>query len=67
MIGLEQEMTYRVETSHPLAPTYGSPRAALQYWQVAEAELNGPRIKAQLAATGWDDQYLRLSVTFNTG
>ncbi|MCA6114386.1 DUF3237 domain-containing protein [Bradyrhizobium sp. WSM 1738] len=120
MIHLEKEMTYRVKTSHPLGPTYGSPRATLQYWQVAEAELSGPRIKAQLAATGldwmqvsedgfwrpnvraqflthdgavvlmsyiglveqtasfkraaeaneptdWDDQYMRLSVTFNTG
>ena len=120
MIGLEQEMTYRVRTANPLDPTAGSPRAVLQYWQVVEAELDGPRIKARLAAsgldwmqvsedgfwrpnvraqfltndgavvlmsyiglveqtarfkqaaetngpTGWDDQYMRLSLTFNTG
>src|SRR6266446_9805628 len=120
MIGLEKEMTYRVKTGNPLDPTSGSPRAVLQYWQVTEAELEGPRIKARLAATGldwmqvsedgfwrpnvraqflthdgavvlmsyiglveqtapfkqaaeaneptdWNDQYMRLSLVFNTG
>lgn len=54
MIGLAPEMTYRVRTSHPLAPTEGSPVAVTQYWQVSEAELEGPRIRAKLAATGMD-------------
>lgn len=54
MIGLVQEMTYRVRTTNPLDPTEGSPVAVTQYWQVSEAELEGPRIRAKLAATGMD-------------
>ena len=54
MIGIEMEMTYRVRTGNPLGPTSGSPRAVLQYWQVTDAELSGPRIKATLASTGMD-------------
>jgi hypothetical protein len=53
-INLEREMTYRVRTSHPLEPTHGSPLGTRQYWQVSEASLYGPRIKAKLAATGID-------------
>ena len=120
MIGLEEEMIYRVKTTNPLQPTAGSPHAVIQYWQVSEAELAGKRIRARLAATGidwmrvgadgfwrpnvraqfitadgavvlmhytglveqterfkqaaesdqpteWDEQYMRLSVTFDTG
>jgi hypothetical protein len=120
MMHLEEEMIYRVRTSHPLEPTSGSPRAVIQYWQVSEAELDGKRIRAKLAATGmdwmrvdtdgfwrpdvraqfltedgaivlmhytglveqtdrfksaaasdqptnWDDQYMRLSIAFDTG
>jgi hypothetical protein len=59
MIGLEQEMVYRVRTTSPLAPTAGSPRAVIQYWQVSEAELAGKRIRARLAATGMD--WMRVS------
>jgi hypothetical protein len=51
---LEYAMTYVVRTSHPLDPTTGSPWGARQYWQVSEATLDGPRIKARLAATGLD-------------
>jgi|SRR3954469_11179158 hypothetical protein len=54
MIGLVPELTYRVKTTNPLAPTQGAPRGAIQYWQVSEAELVGERIKAKLAATGGD-------------
>jgi hypothetical protein len=120
MIGLEEEMFYRVKTTDPLQPTAGSPHAVIQYWQVSEAELVGTRIRAKLAATGmdwmrvgpdgfwrpdvraqfmtsdgavvlmhytglveqtarfkaaaesdqpteWDEQYMRLSITFDTG
>jgi hypothetical protein len=54
MIGLEEEMFYRVKTTSPLQPTAGSPHAVIQYWQVSEAELVGTRIRAKLAATGMD-------------
>ncbi|MDT5010463.1 MAG: hypothetical protein QOH57_2080 [Mycobacterium sp.] len=54
MIGFEREMTYVVRTAQPLEPTVGSPFGAKQYWQVAEASLDGPRIRARLAATGVD-------------
>jgi Protein of unknown function (DUF3237) len=68
--GLELEfaMTYVVRTSHPLDPTSGSPWGGRQYWQVSEASLDGPEIKASLAATGidWmgvgDDGYWRPDV-----
>jgi hypothetical protein len=72
LIGLEQEMFYRVKTTNPLQPTAGLPRAVIQYWQVSEAEPVGKRLRAKLAAesdqpTAWDEQYMRLSVTFDTG
>jgi hypothetical protein len=51
---LEFAMTYVVRTSNPLDPTTNSPWGAKQYWQVSEATLDGPRIKARLAATGLD-------------
>jgi hypothetical protein len=51
---LEFAMTYVVQTSNPLDPTTGSPWGARQYWQVSEATLDGPRIKARLATTGLD-------------
>jgi Protein of unknown function (DUF3237) len=53
-IGLYPEMMYRVQTTHPLDPTEGSPLGVTQYWQVTEAELTGDRIDAKLAATGGD-------------
>lgn len=54
MLELEFAMTYVVRTSHPLDPTTDSPWGARQYWQVSEATLDGPQIKARLAATGLD-------------
>jgi hypothetical protein len=62
------ELMYRVRTSGPLPSTSGSPRGERQYWIVSEAELQGPRIRATLAAPGsdwmWvsDDGYWRPSV-----
>ena len=38
----------------PLGPTKGSASGALQYWQVSEASLSGPRITAVLSGTGVD-------------
>ena len=54
MIGLDEEMVYRVTPTNPLEPTAGSPRAIIQSWQVSEVELVGQRISAKLAATGVD-------------
>ena len=51
---LDFAMTYEVRTAHPLEPTEGSPYGAKQYWQVSEATLDGPGIRARLAATGID-------------
>jgi hypothetical protein len=51
---LEYALTYVVRTNHPLDPTTDSPFGARQYWQVSEATLDGPDIKANLAATGVD-------------
>jgi hypothetical protein len=59
MLSLEPEMTYRVRTTNPLDTTYGSPLMPMQYWQVSEATLSGPRIEATLAATGCD--WMRVS------
>jgi hypothetical protein len=53
-LGLESEMTYWVRTTDPLPPTEGSPLGTRQYWQVAEASLEGDRIHAKLAGTGGD-------------
>jgi Protein of unknown function (DUF3237) len=51
---LVEEFTYRVGTSGPLPTTKGSPLGERNYWIVSDAELDGPRIKARLAATGSD-------------
>lgn len=61
-------MWYRVTTRAPLDMAGQSPGVARQYWQVAEASLRGPRIVADLHATGddWmgvgDDGYWRPDV-----
>lgn len=71
MIGLEQELTYTVRTANPLSPTEGSPFEVRRYWQITEAALDGPRIKARLASTGMDwmavspDRFWRPNVLFN--
>lgn len=70
MLSLVPEMTLRVTTIEPLAPTTGSPWGPRQYWQVSEAELVGDRITASLASTGSDymwmtgDGYYRPHVRF---
>jgi hypothetical protein len=51
---LESEFIYRVKTTGPLPDTKGSPRGERQYWIVSEAELEGSRIRAKLAAPGSD-------------
>lgn len=54
MMTLEHEMTYRLKTRGPLGTTDGSPIAARQYWEMSEATLIGPRIKAKLGMPGGD-------------
>jgi hypothetical protein len=51
---LLRECFYRVRTTGPLPSTSGSPRGERQYWIVSEAQLEGPRIRATLAASGSD-------------
>lgn len=46
--------TYRVRTNGPLKTTKGSPAGERNYWIVSDAELDGPEIKAKLAAPGSD-------------
>jgi Protein of unknown function (DUF3237) len=47
-------MIYRVRTTDPSEPTTGSPFGTRQHWQVSEATLTGPRIRAELRGTGGD-------------
>lgn len=53
-MNLVEELTYRVRTAGPLKTTKGSPSGERNYWIVTEAELDGSRIKARLAAPGSD-------------
>jgi Protein of unknown function (DUF3237) len=53
-MNLAPEFTYRVKTEGPLPETKGSPRGERQYWIVTEAQLEGPRMNAELAVSGSD-------------
>jgi hypothetical protein len=54
MIALAPELTYRVTTVDPLPTTKGSPHGERMYWTVRDAELQGARLSARLAAPGMD-------------
>lgn len=54
MAGLEFEMIYRLRVRGPLPPTRGSPRGERVYWEMADATLEGKRIKARSAMPGID-------------
>jgi Protein of unknown function (DUF3237) len=54
VIGLEEEMTYRVEATGPLESTEGSPWGTREYWEMSQATLEGKRISATLAMPGGD-------------
>ena len=56
---LTQEFFYRVKTTGPLKTTKGSPVGERNYWIVSDAEIDGPRIKARIAAPGSD--WMRVS------
>ncbi|MDB5518220.1 MAG: hypothetical protein JWQ17_4978 [Tardiphaga sp.] len=49
---------YRVRTTGPLKTTKGSPAGERSYWIVSEAQLDGPNIKAKLAAPGSDSMWV---------
>jgi hypothetical protein len=51
---LEYAFTYHVRTTGPLKMTKGSPDGERSYWIVSDAGLDGPNIKAKLAAPGND-------------
>lgn len=53
-MNLVDAFTYRVRTTGPLKTTKGSPVGERNYWIVSDAELEGPNIKAKLAAPGSD-------------
>jgi hypothetical protein len=54
MIHLEKEMTYRVRVNGPLGSTAGAPLGEIQYWEMTDAWLEGPRISARSAMPGGD-------------
>jgi hypothetical protein len=54
MPSLEIEMSYRFRTRGPLKSTAGSPHGELQYWEMTEGALTGPRISATIAMPGGD-------------
>jgi hypothetical protein len=56
---LIQEFFYRVKTTGPLKTTLGSPDGERNYWIVSDAEIEGLRIKARIAAPGSD--WMRVS------
>ena len=54
MIELEKAMTYRVKVRGPLASTGGAPLGDVRYWEMSDAWLEGPRIRARSAMPGGD-------------
>ena len=55
MIELEPVMTYRLDVRGPLQSTDGSPAdPRRQYWEMANAKLDGPSIRASSAMPGID-------------
>ncbi len=47
MLTLEQEFIYRLRPLGPMKTTKGSPRGERQFWQMTEAEIEGPRLRAR--------------------
>ena len=56
---LIEEFFYRVKTTGPLKTTRGSPDGERNYWIVNEAEIEGHKIRARIAAPGSD--WMRVS------
>jgi hypothetical protein len=59
MIMLEREMTYRVKVRGPLSVA-GAPLGEIRYFEMSDAWLDGPRIKARAAMPGGD--WMRVGV-----
>ena len=47
-------MVYRVRVTGPVGSTTGAPLGEIQYWQMSDAWLEGPRITARAATPGGD-------------
>ena len=47
-------MVYRVKMRGPLPATKGAPLGEIQYWEMSEAYLDGPRLKAHSKMSGGD-------------
>jgi hypothetical protein len=56
---LIEEFFYRVRTTGPLKTTKGSPDGERNYWIVSQAELEGPKIRARIAAP--ESDWMRVS------
>jgi hypothetical protein len=54
MITLHRELTYRVNVRGPLPSISGAPLGEVQYWEMSDARLEGPRIRARCAMPGGD-------------
>jgi Protein of unknown function (DUF3237) len=53
-MNLVREFVYRIVTTSPLPPTTGSPFGERIYAAIVEGEIEGPRLRASLAAPGSD-------------
>jgi hypothetical protein len=73
-MNLVREFLYRIVTTNPLPATTGSPLGERMYAAIVEGEIEGPRLRASLAAPGSDwmgsgsDGYFRpdVHVAFRT-
>jgi hypothetical protein len=73
-MNLAPEFLYRLSTTSPLPATTGSPFGERMYAQIVAGEIEGPRLRASLAAPGSDwmiasgDGYFRpdVHVAFHT-
>jgi hypothetical protein len=71
---LLREFLYRISTTNPIPATTGSPFGERMYAAIVEGEIEGPRLRAGLAAPGSDwmrnssDGYFRpdVHVAFRT-
>jgi hypothetical protein len=53
-MNLVPEFLYRISTTNPLPTTAGSPAGVRMYAAIVEGEIEGPRLRASLAAPGSD-------------
>lgn len=73
-MNLVRDFLYRISTTNPIPATTGSPFGERRYAAIVEGEIEGPRLRANLAAPGSDwmccssDGYFRpdVQVAFRT-